>query len=508
MDRKIGKEDLDNKNYCDLQTSGLLYRIDAFSYSEPLRDIMADDVYCCRPQDYVKKIAGEMALKKISSVVVTDEDMKPVGIVTERDIVSKVVASDFCGNPDIAISDIMTSDPVCLSPDDTLFDALSTLQKHSVKHLPVIEAGRVIGMISLRQVMKVRHSEPLVIIGQLNAAESPADFKAIRDGMISFVRSKIASNADPVDIVSMISLVNRSIHIKLIQKALSEHGAPPPVDFCFFVTGSLGRRENLLFPDQDFCLITDDYDDKLYTEYDNYFKGVSQKISDALNDAGFPYCSGKVMAQNPDWRKSISGWQTFITKSINKADSFTVRYMTLIFDSAPVYGNTVLFDKYINYAFYELSKNHNVLRMMHDDEEGKHRVPLGWFNNFITENEKGHRGEIDMKRSGLIFIIETARILAMKHGIHESSTIKRLQALVKKGVINPEDSEYFENAYRVILHHTLHAQTENFISKGSSDYYLNPGNLSQRGRQVLKEAFKAISRLQEIVGSEFGELIL
>jgi CBS domain-containing protein len=508
MKRKGGGKESNDISYSDLQTDGLLYRMAAFSYSEPLSDIMVSDLFCCRPEDNVRKVAGDMAFKKISSVIVTDDSMQPVGIVTERDIVSKVVSTDFCSNPNITISDIMTSNPICLSPDDSLFDALSILQRHRIKHLPIIEDGKVIGIVSMRQIMKVRYSEPLAIIGQLDKAETAADLKAVREEMIPLTKERLTSNTDPVDIITMISLVNRSIHKKLLKKTIKEYGEEPPIDFCFFVTGSLGRVENLLFPDQDFCLITDDYDNKLHAEYDEYFKNISQKFSDALNEAGFPYCTGKVMAQNPDWRKSISGWQTFITQCLNKADDLTVRYMTLIFDSAPLLGSAALFDKYIDYAYYELSKNHNVLRMMHDDEEGKHRVPLGWFNKFITEKEKDHKGELDMKRSGLIFIIETARILAIKHGIHETSTIKRLQELVKKGVINAEDSEYFENAYRVILHHTLQAQTENYLKSGSTDYHLNPGRLSHRNQKILKEAFKAISRLQELVGSEFGELIL
>jgi CBS domain-containing protein len=491
-----------------LQKSDLLYRMTAFSYNEPLRNIMVSDTFCCRPEDNVRRVAAEMADKKISSVVVTDKDLKPVGIVTERDIVRKVAASDFCSNPDIPVSEIMTPDPLCLSPDNSLFDALSILQKNKIKHLPITEEGKVTGIVSMRQVMKIRHSEPLVMIGQLQDAETASEFKAIREEMIYMVKEKLAANTDPVDIVTMISLINRSIHIRLLEKVLAGYGEDPPAGFSFFVTGSHGRRENLLFPDQDFCLITDDYDEILHGDYDEYFKNVSQRFSDALNEAGFPYCPGNVMAQNPAWRMSISGWQAFVSRAFDRTDDFTVRHMTLIFDSALLYGNTSLFDKYIDYAYYKLSKNHNVLRMMHDDEEGKHKVPLGWLNRFITEKDKDHKGEIDMKRSGLIFIVETVRILALNKGIRDTSTIRRLQALVKKEVINPEDSEYFENAYRVVLHHTLHAQVENYLKNGSADYHLNPGRLSHRNREILKEAFRAISRLQEIVGSEFGELIL
>jgi CBS domain-containing protein len=181
--------------------------------------------------------------------------------------------------------------------------------------------------------------------------------------------------------------------------------------------------------------------------------------------------------------------------------------MTLIFDSAPLYGDSALFTQVQDAAFGDISRNHNILRMMHE-EEGSHKVPLGWFNTFITEKDEFHRGEIDMKRSGLIFIIEAARILALKHGIRETSTLSRIRGLVEKGVIHRDDSEYFENAYRVVLYHTLKAQTENYLSKKEDSYYLRPGTLSARNQEMLKQAFKAISHLKEIVGSELGEFIV
>jgi len=491
-----------------LQNSDLLYKITAFQYSEPLKNIMVIDVFACRPGDIVRDVAKEMARRRISSVVVTDEQLRPVGIVTERDMVRKVVVDVSCSMGERNIEDIMTPDPYCLSPDDSLFDALSLLSRHSIKHLPIVENDGIVGLVTMRQIMKIRYSEPLVIIGQLQEARSNDDFKRIKDEMIALVEDKLSANADPVDLVTMLSLVNAGIHKRLLDRILKRMENRPPVDFCFFVTGSHGRKENLLFPDQDFCLILDDYDDKCHDEYDNFFASVSQQLSDSLNEVGFPYCQGNVMATNPEWRMRVSDWIKLITGFFVTPGPYTVRYMTLIFDSAPLYGNVSLFSRYIDQAFSELSKNHNILRQMHEEEEGRHRVPLGFFSAFITEKDKLHKGEIDMKRSGLIFAIEAARILTMKHGIRETSTLRRLQALVRKGVIHSDDSEYFENAYRVILYHTLHAQVENYLYKGANDYYLNPHALSQRNQDMLKEAFKAISRLQELVGSEFGELIL
>jgi len=490
-----------------LQNNDVLHRVASFHYNETLENLMDTDVLTCRPDETVQHVAQEMAKRKISSVIITDSDSRPVGIVTERDMVRKIVADNVCDTGTKKISDVMTRDPVCLSPDDSLFDSLSTFLRHTIKHLPIVRDNRVEGIITLRQIMRIRYAEPFVIIGELDQADSPAEFKKIRRDLIYLVQEKLSSRVDPVDVLTMISLVNFDIHKRLLQKVIREHACTSPADFCLFVTGSLGRKENLLFPDQDFCIIIEDYDDDNFNEFDKYFYEISKNFSDALHEAGFSYCPGNIMGQNPTWRKRLSEWLLHVSYIFNKQGPHTVRYMTLLFDSSYLFGNKDFFDRYMNHAFSELSKNQNILRQMHEEEEGRHRVPIGLFQTFITE--KGdHKKEIDMKRSGLIFLIESSRLLAMKHGIRETSTLRRLQALVEKGIIQRNDSEYFENAYRVILHHTLMAQADNFLHKGTADYYLNPYELSERSQEILKRAFKAISSLQELVRSEFGELVL
>lgn len=491
-----------------LMNSEAVFRIAAFQYHETLQHIMNTHIYMCRPDDLVQPVAEEMAKRRISSVIVTDENNKPLGIVTERDMVRKVVAEYREHGFVKKIHEIMTPAPVCLAPEDTLFDALSIITKHQIKHLPVVNEGAVIGIVTLRQLMKIRYAEPFVVIGQLEEAKSIDDFRNIKNELVYLVKEKLTANTDPVDIVTMLSLINSGIHKRLLKKAISAQGAAPPVDFSFFVTGSHGRRENLLFPDQDFCVITEDYPEERDNEVDNYFLEVSKTFSDHLNTAGFPYCSGEIMGQNSKWRMKISAWHSFVSDVFTKEGPYTVRHMTLIFDSAHLYGSRSLFDLYMDSAFNHMSRNFNILRQMHDEEDGRHKVPLGLFHSFITEKGKEHKGEIDMKKSGLIFIIESARILALKNNIRKTSTLDRIQALVEKNIIHKDDSEYFENAYRIILYHTLHAQVDNYLEKSSSDYYLEPGKLSHRNQEMLKEAFKAISKLQEIVRSEFGELIL
>ena len=107
-----------------------------------------------------------------------------------------------------------------------------------------------------------------------------------------------------------------------------------------------------------------------------------------------------------------------------------------------------------------------------------------------------------------MFVVEAVRILALQHGIRETSTLKRISQLVTSGCIHPDDGEYFEAAYHLLLHLALKSQIDSVSKKEPIDAFINPDNLSQRDRETLRQAFKAITALQEVVSAEFGELIL
>ena len=109
------------------------------------------------PRENVRAAAKMMRDKKIAAVLVMEGE-KLVGIITERDMTSRVIAAGL--NPDTAVAaDIMTANPDTLSPDDTAADAISMMRKRNYRHLPVVEGDRVVGMVSVRDLYAVYNTE-------------------------------------------------------------------------------------------------------------------------------------------------------------------------------------------------------------------------------------------------------------------------------------------------------------------------------------------------------------
>ncbi|MGC8583885.1 MAG: CBS domain-containing protein [Thermoproteus sp.] len=119
----------------------------------PLRvsDVMVREVVTAGKNTPVKDVASSMYEKKIGSVVVVDEAGKPVGIVTERDLVY-VCAKGL--SADTPIWMVMTENPVTIAEDAPLLDAVEKMRELNVRHLPVVDKeGKLVGILSVRDVL-------------------------------------------------------------------------------------------------------------------------------------------------------------------------------------------------------------------------------------------------------------------------------------------------------------------------------------------------------------------
>jgi len=102
-------------------------------------------------QTLVSKAAKLMATKNVGAVMVVDEE-RLVGIFTERDIVVRVVAPGLDART-TRLADVMTAEPQTVDPDQPFGYALFVMHEKGFRHLPVVEGGRPIGIVSSRSAM-------------------------------------------------------------------------------------------------------------------------------------------------------------------------------------------------------------------------------------------------------------------------------------------------------------------------------------------------------------------
>ena len=131
-----------------------------------VRDIMNETVHTISPNLTVKKAAEAMSKRKIGSLIVVS-DVKLEGIVTERDITSKVVSTGKDAGK-TKVRDIMTREIIFVEPDYDIDDAAKIMVENQIKKLPVVYRNRLIGIVTA---MDIVNAEPKITeqIGSLVA---------------------------------------------------------------------------------------------------------------------------------------------------------------------------------------------------------------------------------------------------------------------------------------------------------------------------------------------------
>ncbi|WP_424682091.1 CBS domain-containing protein [Frateuria sp. YIM B11624] len=111
-----------------------------------------NDVYAIAPEAPVLEAIRQMAERRIGALVVMKGDAL-AGIVSERDYARKVILRGR-SSAQTAVADIMSGEPLTISPETDVFDCMRLCTERRVRHLPVVEDGRVVGVISIGDLVK------------------------------------------------------------------------------------------------------------------------------------------------------------------------------------------------------------------------------------------------------------------------------------------------------------------------------------------------------------------
>lgn len=113
----------------------------------------------CRPGDTLEAVAKLMHTNGIGAVPVCEVGVRMVGIVSERDLV-RTFATTGCGElGHLRAGDIMSTQVKSCGPDDDMHAADQLMRRHQFRHVPVVETGRVVGMLSIRDTQGLRLQE-------------------------------------------------------------------------------------------------------------------------------------------------------------------------------------------------------------------------------------------------------------------------------------------------------------------------------------------------------------
>ncbi len=449
----------------------------------------------------VQDAAVLMSDQRAGCLLVTDPAGQIMGIVTDRDLRTKVVAQGR--SIDAPVSDIMAS-PVQTIPSHTVcFDAMLEMMKRRVHHLAVEKGGQIVGIFAAHDLMVIQGASPLLLVREIMAQKKIEGLYELSLKSPRVVRSLIYEGAKPGYVTRMITLLNDYILDRLLT-LLQEEMGPPPVPFCWLLMGSEGRREQTFRTDQDNGLIyRDPEDDDQRRAAAEYFAALGAQAIEHLVRCGFPRCKGGIMASNPQWCQPYSMWRSYFDRWIATPEPKDVLHANIFFDFRPGYGDMDLGGALRDHLMRQVKGQEVFLRFLAQDTLTAPPTLTTFFRNFMVEREGEHKNKLDLKTRGMVPFVDFARLMSLRNGVRETNTLERLQLLGEGGHISRELYLKASQAYEFQMQLRLVHQQMMHEEGLEPNNFIDPRDLSELERTTLKEAFGVISDIKSYLREAF-----
>lgn len=461
------------------------------------------DVLTCVPNTTIRHAASLMGERNVGSILIVDEERRPLGIVTDSDLRSKVVGQgrDVSG----LISDIMSSPVLTIDNQATLSSLIATVMKKHLHHFAVTEDGTpatpVVGIVSEHDILKTQGSHPTVILSEMNRAKTKQRLRELRDQAEQLLRQYLEDEVGMGFLSNIISEINDALirrGIALSLEDLADRGRTPPVPFCWLALGSEGREEQLLRTDQDNAILyANPGDDDGLAE--RFFLELGERVVEILVEAGFERCPGEVMASNPKWNQPLDGWKRCFSQWIREPENIAVMHTNIFFDFRSVYGDPSLGADLKSHIFQEVEANRLFLAFLARNAV-QNPPPLSFFRNVVVERSGEHRDAFDIKARAMTPLADAARVLVYDYGINiYGSTAERWEAIAETNENLARLAGEAAMAYEILMR----IRAIEGLTRGTSGRYVHIKELNKLERQTVRNTFSVVKDVQLMLTSRY-----
>ncbi len=461
-----------------------------------IRDLIKRDPITTTPTATIRETAIRMSEERVSSILIT-QDKKLHGIVTDRDMRNRVVSKglDF----DLPITEIMTGDTCTADVNEYVFEAQLKMARKNIHHLPILNEEKVAGMLTATDLTKHQATSAVYIVGDIykqNDVESMQEISArTPDLLVKLAAADVTANSAGHVITSVVD----ALTCRLIQLAQDKLGEPP-IPYAWVAAGSQARSEQTAKSDQDNCLLLDDsYDEK---EHGEYFKQLAKFVCDGLNACGYIYCPGEMMAVTDKWRQPIRVWKQYFNKWIDQPEPMALMLTCVFFDLRCVCGDRNLF-RGLRKHLREKCRGNRIFLAHMAGNALSHRPPLGFFRNLVLIHGGEHNHTFDLKHTGIVPIVDLARVYSLAAGVNVVNTQDRLQAVAEGGEVSEEGARDLQDALEFVSFLRIRHQARQITAGEEADNFMPPEDLSNFERNHLKDAFSVVRTMQNVLSQRY-----
>lgn len=461
-----------------------------------VEDLMCEQVTVCSPEQTIQAIACKMMADRVSSVVVM-VGSQPIGIITERDIVNRVVAVNH--NVENEAASIMTSNPITISRYAFYYEALTLMLVKGIKHLLVSEEQQLVGIITLPDLLRKKNENMVKTIRRIENADTnslalvkPAIYKVLD----MLLNEKIPMNDTLSVITTLYDCLMKRVVFLAAQSIEEEQELTPPVKFNFYTMGSAGRGEQFMLTDQDHFLVYEEH-----TMAHSYFQLLGEKIVHFLEKAGYARCKGLMMCSEPQWRGSVAEWNGRVHKWAISPTNDHMLLANNFFSYRLICGDHHLHKQFQRNLAEILQTTKLFLYQMAAWEQ---QHPVKTLRDPFFTLFKRSRKNIDLKKDMLFPYHHSVQLLSLIHHIHTGTPFERLEALVEKTVLEKGFAQDVKEAINQILRFYVNLRWQQEKEGLSSSTILTLSVLTQREREELAIGVRILKELQNKVFYHFN----
>jgi CBS domain-containing protein len=420
-----------------------------------------------------------------------------LGIVTDSDFRSRVVAAAV--PPNTPVSAIMTVPAHTVSAETTGTDVLLEMLERGLRHLPVLDTRRnVIGIVADTDLVAIERRTPFLLRREIREAGDRETLASVSRRIGETVIGLHDARVAPVAISRVISAVHDATTRRLLELAEGELG-PPPERFTWFALGSFARREATPSSDSDSALAwAGDGDDPAIREE---LLRRAAWVVEGLGMAGIPGCSQGAVASRPLFARSAAAWAEAMRSWLESpGQEKALILISVLVEGRPVWDADAAAATLAG-VLQTAPRHRSLIRGLARMAVAR-KPPTGFFRDFVVSHDGGRSGTLDIKRGGLLPVVDIARWAGMTAGVGSASTPERLRAGRDAGALHEDVAATLEVAFDLFTGLRMSHQVDALRAGQPPDDNIDPRQLDALTRRYLKDAFRAVASAQRGLASD------
>ncbi|MDP2067162.1 MAG: putative nucleotidyltransferase substrate binding domain-containing protein [Burkholderiaceae bacterium] len=462
-----------------------------------IRTLIKREPITVSPSTSIRAAATLMCERRVSSVLLVEQGHL-FGLVTDRDLRNRVVAQGL--DIDRPVADIATLAPMTVNANSPAFEALLLMARHNIHHMPVMEGHRIAGMITATDLTEQHSTSAVYLAGDIYKQTTVEGLARISGRVKHLQRSLAAADASAYSTGHIITAITDALTTRLIHLAEATLG-PAPVDYVWVAAGSQARSEQTAKSDQDNCLILDDAYDE--SRHGDYFRAFSRFVCDGLAACGYIHCPGEMMAMTDKWRQPRQRWVRYFDQWVNTPEPMALMLTCVFFDLRAIHGKSELLDT-LRHDVLQRTRGNSLFLAHMVGNALKHRPPLGLFGNITVIRSGENARTIDLKHSGIVPIVDLARVYALAGAVAAVNTHDRLEQAGHSGEVSDQGARDLRDAQEFLGKLRIAHQARQIARGQAPDNFLALEELSNLERSHLKSAFAVVQGLQNVLAQRYG----